>query len=54
MAKKKISFDQVKSQLVKEEFDGAKNFTSVSDIPKDKMFALIGRINNAKTKKAKV
>jgi len=51
MSKKKLSFDQVKSQLIKEGFDGAEDFQSVDDIPKNKIFALISRINKAKAVK---
>lgn len=44
MAVKKVTFEQVKEKLIKEGIEGAADFTSVSDIPKIKMFELIERL----------
>lgn len=41
---KNITFEQIKQRLVKEGFPKSENFTSVSDIPKAKVFELIERI----------
>ena len=49
MKEKGISFDRVKAKLIKEEVEGAENFESVSDIPKQKIFQLISRIKSSKT-----
>lgn len=48
MKEKGISFDRVKAKLIKEEVEGAEDFESVSDIPKQKIFQLISRIKSSK------
>lgn len=47
MKEKRISFDRVKTKLVKEKVEGAADFESISDIPKQKVFQLIDRIKNS-------
>jgi len=44
MKDKGISFEQLKNKLIKEKFDNAENLTSISDIPKVKIFELLDRI----------
>jgi len=44
MNEKGISFEKVKANLVKENFEGAEAFSSIKDIPKKKVFDLISRI----------
>lgn len=48
MKEKNLSFSKVKEKLIKENFAGAENFSSVSDIPKIKIFELIERIQKMK------
>ena len=48
MKEKNISFTKLKEILIKENFTNAENFTSVSDIPKIKIFELIERIQKMK------
>lgn len=48
MKDKGISFDALKSKLVKEKIDNAENISSVNDISKVKIFELIDRIKKAK------
>jgi hypothetical protein len=48
MKDKGISFDNLKSKLVKEKFDNAENINSINDISKVKIFELIDRIKKAK------
>jgi hypothetical protein len=45
---KNISFDVLKKKLIKEKFENAENLSSISDIPKVKIFELIERIKNIK------
>jgi hypothetical protein len=52
MKKKKISFDMIKSKLEKEDYDTA-SLTSLSDLPKIKVFELIERLKIVKPSKAK-
>lgn len=42
-----VAFEKIKAALVKENFDGAANFTRVDDLPKYKQFELIERIKKA-------
>ncbi len=49
MKEKGFSFEKVKARLVTEKYPEAEAFSSVSDIPKAKIFELIGRIKSAKT-----
>ena len=44
MREKKISFEQVKSKLVKEEFPNAESLSSIFDISNSKVFDLIERL----------
>jgi hypothetical protein len=44
MKEKDINFNKLKKKLVKENFTGAENFNSITDIPKVKIFELIDRI----------
>jgi len=44
MKEKNISFDNLKSKLIKEKFENAEAVKSVLDIPKSKIFELIERI----------
>ncbi len=46
MKEKGVSFDKVKEVLVKEGYEGAKDFEKVSNIPKPKVFNLISRIKS--------
>lgn len=48
MKEKNLSFSKVKEKLIKENYTGAENFTSVLDIPKIKIFELIERIQKMK------
>ena len=48
MKDKGISFDTLKKKLIKEKFDGAENFNTITDIPKVKIFELIDRIKKIK------
>jgi hypothetical protein len=52
MSDKNITFDSVKTKLVKEGFDKAESLNGVEDIPVAKCFALIERIKKARKKKA--
>jgi len=47
MKDKGISIEQLKKKLAKEKFDNAENITTLSDIPKSKIFELIERIKKA-------
>jgi hypothetical protein len=53
MAAHNVSFEKVKSTLVKEQFPGAELFTRVEDIPNFKKFELIERIKKAVSNKEK-
>ena len=44
MKEKSISFDDIKSKLVKEKFENLENINNIIDIPKNKVFELIERI----------
>jgi hypothetical protein len=44
MKEKNISFEHLKSKLVKEKFDNAESIKNILDIPKSKIFELIERI----------
>jgi|7_EtaG_2_1085326.scaffolds.fasta_scaffold15038_3 hypothetical protein len=46
LKEKDISFDKVKSQLEKENFDGTEKLNSIYDIPKLKCMEIIDRIKN--------
>jgi hypothetical protein len=46
MKDKSVSFEQVKTRLTQEKYDGAEDFETVADIPKPKLFELIQRIKN--------
>ena len=50
MSSKGVSFDKIKEKLLEEGEDKAKDYTSVSDIPRLKTFELIERIKKAKVK----
>ena len=52
MTDKNITFDSVKTKLVKEGFEKAEEMNGVEDIPVAKCFALIERIKKARKKKA--
>jgi len=51
MKDKNISFDQLKSKLIKENFENSEKITSVADIPKLKIFELVERIKKIKNEK---
>ena len=44
MKDKGVTFDILKKKLIKEKFEGAENFNTITDIPKVKIFELIDRI----------
>ena len=46
MSEKGVSFERVREVLVKESHEGAEKYSSIKDIPKPKVFNLIGRIKN--------
>jgi hypothetical protein len=48
MKQKSISFEILKSKLIKENFDNVENINSLNDIPKAKIFELIERIKKIK------
>lgn len=48
MTEKGFSFEKVKAKLLAEDYPEADSFEGVKDIPKAKIFELIGRIKNAK------
>ena len=48
MKEKGINFEALKKRLIKDKFDNAENLTSISDIPKVKLFELIDRIKKIK------
>jgi len=48
MKDKNITFDILKNKLIKEKFDGAENFNTITDIPKVKIFELIDRLKKLK------
>ena len=48
MKEKGINFDTLKKRLIKDKFDGAENFNTITDIPKVKIFELIDRIKKIK------
>ena len=48
MNEKGFSFEKVKSKLLAEKYPSAETIQSVKDIPKAKIFELIGRIKSAK------
>jgi len=48
MKQKNISFEILKSKLVKENFDNIENIKNVNDIPKAKIFELIERLKKIK------
>jgi len=50
MKSKGITFEIIKSKLVKEDYDKAENFNSILDIPKIKTFELIERLQKYKAK----
>lgn len=50
MKEKGISFDDVKRRLIKDKVDKAEEMTSLSEIPKPKIFELIDRIKKSASK----
>jgi len=48
MKEKGVTFDKLKSRLEKENFDGVEAMNDISDIPKNKVFVLIERLNKIK------
>lgn len=48
MKEKGFSFEKVKSRLITEKYPDANSFEGIKDIPKAKIFELIGRIKSAK------
>ena len=48
MKEKSITFDSLKSKLIKEEFEKSQDFNSILDIPKSKIFELIERLKKVK------
>jgi hypothetical protein len=50
MQEKGVEFDLIKNRLIKDKVDGAESFTSVNDIPKDKIYEMIERVRAFKKK----
>ena len=50
MKDKGVTFDQIKSKLIKEGYEDAENLKSVSDLPKFKMFELVERLKKVEKK----
>lgn len=50
MKEKNISLEDVKKRLIKDKFEKAEEITSLSDIPKPKIFELIDRIKKSMSK----
>lgn len=48
MKEKSITFDSLKTKLIKEEFEKSQDFNSILDIPKSKIFELIERLKKVK------
>jgi len=48
MKEKGVSFEKLKEKLEKEKFEGIEEINELSDIPKNKVFVLIERINKIK------
>jgi hypothetical protein len=48
MKEKNVTFNNIKQTLIKEDFKNALDMTSISDLPKKKIFELIERIQKAK------
>ena len=48
MKEKGVTFDKLKSRLEKENFDGVEAMNDISNIPKNKVFVLIERLNKIK------
>ena len=44
MKDKGVTFEQIKKKLIKEKYEDAEKLTSVSDLPKFKMFELVERL----------
>ena len=50
MKKKKVSFDMIKTRLTEEGYEDASDLNEIQDLPKIKVFELIERLKNAKSK----
>ena len=50
MKEKNISFDTLKTKLIKEIFENSENISNILDIPKTKIFELIERIKKYESK----
>jgi len=50
MKEKNISFDTLKTKLIKEKFENSENISNILDIPKTKIFELIERIRKHESK----
>jgi hypothetical protein len=50
MKEKNISFDTLKTKLIKEKFENSENISNILDIPKTKIFELIERIKKYESK----
>ncbi|MAF24538.1 hypothetical protein CL634_03040 [bacterium] len=48
MQEKGVSFEKVKAKLLKEDYEGAEDLSSLDDVPKLKAFELIKRLKNIK------
>jgi hypothetical protein len=48
MKEKNVTFDSLKSKLIKEKFEKSEDFNSILDIPKSKIFELIERLKKVK------
>lgn len=53
MNEKGVTFEKIKEKLVKEDYSNAKTLSSLTDIPKLKVFELIERLKKAKVKNSK-
>ena len=49
MKEKKINFSSIKDKMVKEAVDGAKEWSTIKDIPRIKMFEIIERMQKKST-----
>jgi hypothetical protein len=48
MEEKKVTFENIKNKLVEEKYEEAENFASIDDIPRVKIFEIIGRLKKKK------
>jgi hypothetical protein len=53
LTEKKIPFDKVKLQMIKEGFKEAENWNCLGDIPKSKVFDILGRLHKKEKEASK-